>query len=114
MVLKKWTRRSLLAGAAKGGWSPRPGKPRLTVFTWAGPWGQTFERAWKPLFERATGATVLFDNGWGEEIPKLLIAPPDQPPYDVMIVAPFQVYAVIRRNYFQKLDWSKIPNTRLF
>ena len=79
-----------------------------------GTMGQTFERALKPLFERATGATVLFDNGWGEEIPKLLIAPPDQPPYDVMIVAPFQVYAVIRRNYFQKLDWSKIPNTRLF
>jgi spermidine/putrescine-binding protein len=57
---------------------------------------------------------VLFDNGWGEEIPKLLIAPPDQPPYDVMIVAPFAVYAVIRRGYFQKLDWRKIPNARLF
>lgn len=86
----------------------------LTVFAWAGQWGQTFERALKPLFERATGATVIFDNGWGEEIPKLLIAPPDQPPYDVMIVAPFAVYAVIRRGYFQKLDWGKIPNARLF
>ncbi len=76
----------------------------MTVFTWAGPWGQTFERELKPLFERATGATVLFNNGWGEEIPKLLITPPDQPPYDVMIVAPFAVYAVIRRGYFQQLD----------
>ncbi len=66
------------------------------------------------MFERATGATVLFDNGWGEEIPKLLIAPPDQPPYDVMIVAPFAVYAVIRRGYFQKLDWRKVPNAKLF
>src|SRR5262249_11040078 len=64
--------------------------------------------------EKATRATVLFDNGWGEEIPKLLIAPPDQPPYDVMIVAPYQVYAIIRRGYFQKLDWRKIPKARLF
>lgn len=108
------TRRALLASALAGGCSRRSGKPVLTVFTWAGPWGQTFERALKPLFERATGATVLFDNGWGEEIPKLLIAPPDQPPYDVMIVAPFAVYAVIRRGHFQKLDWGKIPNARLF
>jgi spermidine/putrescine-binding protein len=86
----------------------------LTVFTWAGPWGQTFEEHLRPLFEAATGATVRFDSGWGEEIPKLLIAPPDQPPYDVMIVAPFQVYAVIRRGYFLKLDWNKIPNARRF
>lgn len=73
-----------------------------------------FERALKPLFESATGARVVFDNGWGEEIPKLLIAPAGQPPYDVMIVAPFQVYAVIRRGYFHRLDWGKIPNAQAF
>ncbi len=84
------------------------------MFTWAGPWGQTFERALKPLFEKSTGARVSFDNGWGEEIPKLLIAPPDQPPYDVMIVAPYQVYAVIRGGHFQTLDWAKIPNIKSF
>ncbi len=104
----------MLAFSVASGCSRARSKPALTVFTWAGPWGQTFERALKPLFEKATGATVLFDNGWGEEIPKLLIAPPDQPPYDVMIVAPFQVYAVIRRGYFQKLDGRKIPNARRF
>jgi len=114
VVLNRWTRRSFLASALSYGCSRGRRKPVLTVFTWAGPWGQTFERALKPLFEKATGATVLFDNGWGEEIPKLLIAPPDQPPYDVMIVAPFEVYAVIRRGHFEKLDWRKIPNARLF
>ena len=31
-----------------------------------------------------------------------------------MIVAPFEVYAVIRRGHFEKLDWRKIPNARLF
>jgi spermidine/putrescine-binding protein len=113
-VKRLWTRRSLLASAMGSGCSRRRSRPALTVFTWAGPWGQTFERALKPLFEKATGATVLFDNGWGEEIPKLLIAPPDQPPYDVMIVAPYAVYGVIRRGYFQKLDWRKVPNARLF
>ena len=45
---------------------------------------------------------MLFNNGWGEEIPKLLIAPPDQPPYDGMIVVTCQVLAVIRRGYFRK------------
>jgi spermidine/putrescine-binding protein len=113
-ALNRWSRRRLLGSAIGCGCSRPRSKPALTVFTWAGPWGQTFERALKPLFERATGATVLFDNGWGEEIPKLLIAPPDQPPYDVMIVAPFAVYAVIRRGYFQKLDWRRIPNARQF
>jgi putative spermidine/putrescine transport system substrate-binding protein len=86
----------------------------LNVFTWAGPWGQTFERVLKPLFEKATGASVVFDNGWGEEIPRLLISPPGQPPYDVMIVAPFQVYPVIRLGHFARLDWNKIPNVRAF
>ena len=108
------TRRSLLASAALTGCSRGPRKPVLSVFTWAGPWGQTFERVLRPLFEKATGATVHFDDGWGEEIPQLLTAPPDQPPYDVMIVAPFEVYGVIRRGYFRKLDWGKIPNARLF
>ncbi len=108
------TRRSLLASTLTAGCARSPRKPVLTVFCWAGPWGQTFERALKPLFEKATGASVVFDNGWGEEIPKLLIAPPDQPPYDVMIVAPFAIYSVIRRGYFQKLDWRKVPNARRF
>src|ERR1044071_4395711 len=74
--------------ARDGGASPR------TVFTGAGPRGQTFERAVKPLCQKGTRPTALFDNGWGEEIPKLLIAPPDLPPYEVIIVAPFEVYAV--------------------
>ena len=109
-----WSRRSLLAAALGSRCASSRGRPALTVFTWAGLWGQTFERALKPRFEQTTGATVLFDNGWGEEIPKLLIAPPDQPPYDVMIVAPYVVYAVIRRGYFLRLDWNKIPNARRF
>lgn len=107
-------RRALIASAFAAAGCSRATRHTLNVFTWAGPWGQTFERALKPLFEKATGAQVTFDNGWGEEIPKLLIAPPDQPPYDVMIVAPYQVYAVIRRGYFQKLNKTLIPNARAF
>lgn len=109
------SRRSLLlTGLTAGCGNWRRASSPFTVFTWAGPWGETFERALKPLFEQATGETVIFDNGWGEEIPKLLIAPPDQPPYDVMIVAPFQVYAVIKQGHFAKLDWSLIPNAKNF
>lgn len=109
------SRRSLLlTGLTAGCGNWRRASSPFTVFCWAGPWGDTFERALKPLFEQATGETVIFDNGWGEEIPKLLIAPPDQPPYDVMIVAPFQVYAVIKQGYFAKLDWSLIPHAKSF
>jgi spermidine/putrescine-binding protein len=72
------------------------------------------ERSLKPLFERTTGANLQIENGWGQETAKLLISPPGQPPYDVMIVAPFAVYALIRRGYFQKLDFTRIPNARLF
>jgi len=113
MQESKLSRRSLLAAAAGCGCA-RPRDDALTVFTWAGPWGRVFEQKLGPRFEAATGARVRFDNGWGEEIPKLLIAPPDQPPYDVMIVAPFEVYAVIRRGHFQKLDWRRIPNAKNF
>lgn len=115
MTAAALTRRSLLLtawGVGCGNW--RRARGPFTVFTWAGPWGETFERALKPLFEAATGETVIFDNGWGEEIPKLLIAPEDQPPYDVMIVAPFMVYPVIRQGYFAPLDWSLIPNAANF
>lgn len=72
------------------------------------------ERSLKPGFERETGANLLIENGWGQETAKLLISPADQPPYDVMIAAPFAVYALIRRGYFQKLDFGKIPNARRF
>jgi spermidine/putrescine-binding protein len=108
------SRRRLLLPPLATGCASRPRRPVLNVFTWAGPWSQAFERSLKPLFEKETGAAVLFDNGWGEEIPKLLIAPPDQPPYDVMIVAPFQVYPLIRRGHFARLDFGKIPNLRAF
>ncbi|MSV27521.1 MAG: extracellular solute-binding protein [Bryobacterales bacterium] len=108
------SRRHLLLASLGTACAQRRKGAVLTVFTWAGPWGQTFERFLKPLFEKATGATVLFDNGWGEEIPKLLVAPPDQPPYDVMIVAPFQVYPLIRQGHFARLDFGKIPNLRGF
>ena len=111
MPVSDLTRRSLLLTACTtgcGNW--RRARRPFTVITWAGPWGDTFERALKPFFEEATGETVVFDNGWGEEIPKLLIAPPNQPPYDVMIVAPFMVYPVIRQGHFAPLDWDLIPN----
>lgn len=110
------TRRILLTGAgALGlGCARARYKHTLTVFVWAGPWSQTLQRSLKPMFERATGANLQIENGWGQETAKLLIAPPDQPPYDVMIVAPFAVYALIRRGYFQRLDFSKMPNVRNF
>lgn len=72
------------------------------------------ERSLKPRFEKATGANLQIETGWGQETAKLLISPPDQPPFDVMIFAPFAVYALIRRGYFQKLDFGKIPNARRF
>src|SRR5689334_23018014 len=106
------TRRELLAAAAGLGaaCTRNTSKHTLTAFVWSGPWSQTVERSLKPLFERATGANLQIENGWGQETAKLLISPPDQPPYDVMIVAPFAIYALIRRGYFQKLDFGKLPN----
>lgn len=109
------TRRGLLTAAAGlSAGCNRSAKHTLTVFVWSGPWSQTMQRSLKPMFEHATGASLQIENGWGQETAKLLISPPDQPPYDVMIVAPFAVYALIRRGYFQKLDFSKIPNSRNF
>lgn len=109
----RMSRRNLLLSAAAAGCGGRD-EPVLTVFSWAGLWGQTFDRVLKPLFEKATGARVVFDNGWGEELPKLLVSPPNQPPYDVMIVAPFQIYPVIRKGLFARLDFNRIPNLRAF
>jgi len=107
------SRRALLLSAAAAGCGGYR-EPVLTVFSWAGPWGRTFDRVLKPLFEKATGARVIFDNGWGEELPKLLASPPDQPPYDVMIVAPFQIYPLIRKGLFARLDFELIPNLKAF
>jgi spermidine/putrescine-binding protein len=109
------TRRELLGAAGlEARCARRASKHTLSAYVWSGPWSQTMERSLKPMFERATGATLQIENGWGQEIANLLISPPDQPPYDVMIVAPFAVYALIRRGYFQKLDFGKIPNARQF
>ncbi len=110
------TRRKVVSAAltAATGCTGRNSKHTLTVFVWSGPWSQTVERYLKPRFEQATGANLQIENGWGQETAKLLISPPDQPPYDVMIVAPFAIYALIKRNYFQRLDFAKLPNARRF
>jgi hypothetical protein len=63
-----------------------------------------------PAFEAATGARVSLFPGWWDGIPKLKAAPPDQPPFDLMISDATQGFPAAREGLFAQLSLDNIPN----
>jgi spermidine/putrescine-binding protein len=82
----------------------------LRVFIYSGPEEQTYREEFAQRLEAQTGATVVFDPGWWDSIPKLKASPPGQPAYDLVLTDATQGYPAIKEGMFQKLDLSRIPN----
>jgi spermidine/putrescine-binding protein len=65
------------------------GKPfeeqTLSVSTWSGPFSKHYTAAIVKPFEQWSGAKVTVVPGWSELVTKIIAAPPDQPPYDVLL-----------------------------
>ena len=99
------------AGAA--GRRPFEGRA-LTIFVYTGIWEKWYRELFVPTFEAETGAKVIVDAGWWDGLPKLKVAPPDQPPFDLMLTDPTQGFPAIRDGLAAKLNLSNIPNVKRF
>ncbi len=69
----------------------------LNVAVWSGPFTDYFERTVAKPFEEFTGAEVFLTGHWGEVTAKVLAAPADNPPYDI-IFGESMVYTMARAN----------------
>lgn len=95
---------ALVAGLVPAGCrsaAPEAEKPwsghTLNVAVWNGPFMDYFEQTVSGPFEELTGAQVLLTGHWGEVTSKILAAPADNPPYDV-IFGESMVYSMARAN----------------
>lgn len=93
--------------------APAPGEfagHELRVFVYAGGHDAAMREVFVPRFEAETGAVVSLHPGWWDGIPKLKAAPPDDPPFDLMVSDATQGYPAVRDGMFQQLDLANIPN----
>src|SRR5262249_8557448 len=99
------------AGCRGGGGKAGPDAGReLRVFVYAGGHERTMRQAFVPRFEAATGAAVTLHAGWWDGIPKLKAAPPDDPPFDLVISDATQGYPAVKDGLFAQLDLANVPN----
>jgi len=109
------TTAGLMAGAMIGcqGERSRSGPfagQQLRIFVYAGGHEQTMREVFVPSFEAATGATVSLFPGWWDGIPKLKTAPPQDPPFDLMITDATQGYPAAKDGMFARIDFKNVPN----
>jgi len=86
----------------------------LTIFVYTGIWETWYRQLFVPAFEAETGAKVIVDAGWWDALPKLKIAPPDQPPFDLMLTDPTQFYPAMRDGLLGKINLANVPNAKRF
>ncbi len=82
----------------------------LRVFVYDGGHTAAMQEAFVPHFEATTGATVTLAPGWWDGMTKLRSAPPDDPPYDLMITDATQGYPAAKDGLFRTIDWANVPN----
>ncbi len=81
----------------------------LTVSTWSGPFGKYYTEAVVKPFEEWSGAKVTVVPGWSELVTKIIAAPPDNPPYDVLL-GEGRLYTQARiNNLILPLNLDNIP-----
>lgn len=103
------------AGASGGaGDKPYAGRT-LRVATWGGDWGANVEKSVGVLFEEQTGASVEYVVGNPpDNLAKLVSAPADDPPFDVMQMDSLTQEGLIKDSLVQPLDHAKLPLDDLF
>jgi spermidine/putrescine-binding protein len=101
------------AGLAGCGKKASPGTfsgRELRVFVYAGGHEKTMREVFVSHFEEETGATVSLYPGWWDGVPKLKAAPPNDPPFDLMVTDATQGYPAAREGLFAKIDLANVPN----
>jgi spermidine/putrescine-binding protein len=103
---------ALLAGCGqRSGTGPHAGE-ELRVFCYAGGHEAAMREVFVPAFEGATGAAVTLYPGWWGAPAKVKLAPPDDPPYDLMVSDATEGFPAARDGLFARLDLDNIPNHR--
>lgn len=103
-------RQFVLAGSAALAGCGRANRDALRVFCYAGNHEAAMRAAFVPAFEAAIGATVSLAPGWWDGVPKLKAAPPDDPPFDLMISDATQGFPAAKDGLFATIDPALVPN----
>lgn len=94
--------------------TPTPAKPfegqTLIATAYAGPFYDAINEIIVPKFEEDTGGKVDFRPTFLEEIPNILAAPEDDPPYDVIVAFSPDFVRGIQEDIFLPLRRENIPN----
>jgi spermidine/putrescine-binding protein len=96
---------------ANGAFAAKPYEGQtLSVSTWSGPFAKNYTEAIVKPFEEWSGAKVTVVPGWAELVTKIIAAPPDQPPYDVLL-GEGRIYTQARiNNLILPINFDNIPN----
>lgn len=102
---------AILFGLSTVGFAAKPFEGQtLSVSTWSGPFAKHYTEAIVKPFEEWSGAKVTVVPGWAELVTKIIAAPPDQPPYDVLL-GEGRIYTQARaNNLILPLNLGNIPN----
>ena len=101
-------------GGASPGGKPFEGRT-LRVATWGGDWGEGVAESAGTLFEEQTGATVEYVLGNPvDNLTKLLAAPEDDPPFDVMQVDSLTEASLVEQGLIEPIEHSALPIDDLF
>lgn len=106
---------AMAACGSDDGGSTDSGGGTLRVATWGGDWGDGVRESAGELFEEETGATVQYVHGNpADNLTKLLAAPEDDPPFDVMQVDNLTQVSLIEQGLIEPVDHSALPLDELF
>lgn len=87
----------------------------LRVATWGGDWGSNVEKSVGELFEAETGGNVEYVVGNPpDNLAKLISAPQDDPPFDVMQMDSLTQEGMIKDGLIESVDHAKLPVEDLF
>ncbi len=82
----------------------------LSVSTWSGSFAKNYTESVVKGFEDWSGAKVTVVPGWSELVTKIIAAPADQPPYDVLL-GEGRIYTQARiNNIILPINFDNIPN----
>ncbi len=88
------------------------GPPDLRIFVYAGGHESTMREVFVPIAERELKLRVSLYPGWWDGIPKLKTAPPDDPPFDLMITDATQGYPAAREGLFAKINLDNVQHAK--
>lgn len=84
----------------------------LTIAAWAGPYARAIREIFVPPFEQATGANVVVLDEGAETVDKILAAPEDNPPFDLVVGDEYIHCYGLSSDTWERMNYGNIPRSK--